>query len=383
MELKDKIDEPEFETKPQQYDIPWENYQLTRDGARRSIRPPQRFGYNDMVAYSLSIGEELSCAEPKNYLEAISCKDSPKWMTAMQEEFESLLKNGTWQLVDKPKGCKVVGCKWVFKKKLGIPHVEPERFKARLVAKAYTQREGMDFNEIFSPMVKHTSIRVLLALVSLWNLELEQMDVNRAFLHGELEEEIFMQQPKGFIVKGKENQVCLLKRSLYGLKQSPRQWYKRFDKFMTSVGYSRSKFDNCVYMRKLTNGSYVYLLLYVDDMLLASKSITEIAHLKTQLQSEFEMKDLGCAKKILGIEPYRDRSTGILTISQRDYIERVLKIFNMDAAKAVDTPIGAQFKLSYDLSPKTEEEMQDMSNVAYANDIESIMYYVFHGLHKT
>ncbi|RVW97586.1 Retrovirus-related Pol polyprotein from transposon TNT 1-94 [Vitis vinifera] len=226
-----------------------------RDGARRSIRPPQRFGYNDMVAYSLSIGEELSCAEPKNYLEAISCKDSPKWMTAMQEEFESLLKNGTWQLVDKPKGCKVVGCKWVFKKKLGIPHVEPERFKARLVAKAIHKEK-----EWISMKFSH-----------LW-----------AFLHGELEEEIFMQQPKGFIVKGKENQVCLLKRSLYGLKQSPRQWYKRFDKFMTSVGYSR------------------------NDMLLASKSITEIAHLKTQLQSEFEMKDLGCAKKILGIEPYRD-----------------------------------------------------------------------------
>ena len=222
MELKDKIDATEFEIEPQQYDIPLENYQLTRDRARKSIRPLQRFGYNDMVACSLSIGKELRCAEPKNYLETVSCKDSPKWMNAMQEEFESLFQNGTRLLVDKPKGCKVVGCKWVFKKKLGIPGVEPERFKARLVAKGYTQREGVDFNEIFSPAVKHTSIGVLLALVSLWNLEIEQMDVKTTFLHGELEEEIFMQQPEGFIVKGKENQVCLLKRLLYRLKQSPR-----------------------------------------------------------------------------------------------------------------------------------------------------------------
>ena len=195
-------------------------------------------------------------------------------------------------------------------------------------------------------MVKHTSIQVLLALVSLQNLKLGQMDVKTTFLHGELEEEIFMQQPKGFIVKGKENQVCLLKRSLYGLKQSPRQWYKHFDKFMTSVGYSRSKFDNCAYMRRLTDGSYVYLLLYVDYMLLKIKSIMEITYLKTQLQYEFERKDLGYAKKILGMEQYKDRFAGTLTISQRDYIKRVLKRFNMDATKAINTSIRAQFKLS-------------------------------------
>ena len=156
----------------------------------------------------------------------------------MHEEIESLHKNETWELVKLPKEQRVVGCKWIFKMKEGTPGVEDVRFKARLVAKGYTQKQGIDFNEVFSPIVRHTSIRVLLALVALHDLELEQLDVKTAFLHGELEEQIYMQQPEGFIVHGKEDYVCRLKKSLYGLKQSPRQWYKRFDSFMIGHGYS-------------------------------------------------------------------------------------------------------------------------------------------------
>ncbi|PAM64267.1 hypothetical protein CEJ63_19810, partial [Acinetobacter baumannii] len=127
-----------------------------------------------------------------------------------------------------------------------------------------------------------------MALVAQLDLELVQMDVKTAFLHGDLEEEIYMTQPDGFKVAGKENWACKLKKSLYGLKQSPRQWYKRFDQFMIGQEYTRSKFDNCVYFRRLQDGSFIYLLLYVDDMLIASKSKVEIEKLKTQLSSEFE-----------------------------------------------------------------------------------------------
>ena len=118
-------------------------------------------------------------------------------------------------------------------------------------------------------------------MVALFDLELEQLDVKTAFLHGELEETIYMHQPEGYIVQGKEDHVCLLNKSLYGLKQSPRQWYKRFDSFMLDHGYSRSKYDSCVYHRKSSDGSFIYLLLYVDDMLIASKSMQEINRLKS------------------------------------------------------------------------------------------------------
>ena len=160
------------------------------------------------------------------------------------------------------------------------------------MAKGFTQREGIDFNKIYSPVVKHTSIRVLLALVTQYDMELEQLDVKTAFLHGKLEEEIYMSQPEGFVEKGKEDHVCLLKKSLYGLKQAPRQWYLRFDEFMVTNDFSKSEFDSCVYYKWLKPTVGIFLLLYVDDMLLASSDLSEIKKLKVQLSQEFDMKDL-------------------------------------------------------------------------------------------
>jgi Reverse transcriptase (RNA-dependent DNA polymerase) len=145
-----------------------------------------------------------------------------------------------------------------------------------LVAKGYSQVEGVDFNEVFSPVVNQTSFRVLLSLVAMKNYEWEQLDVKTTFLHGDLEEQIYMQQPEGYRISGKENHVCLLKKSLYGLKQSPKQWYMRFDAFMKSIGFSRSQYDNCLYFKKLADGNYMYLLLYVDDMLVAALNKEEI-----------------------------------------------------------------------------------------------------------
>ena len=153
----------------------------------------------------------------------MGCKEKKLWALAMKEEKESLDKNDAWVLVDKPEKHKIVRCKWIFKLKEGIKGMEKPRYKPRLVAKGFTQREGVDFNEIYSLVVKHTPIRVLLAFVNQYDLELEQMDVKTAFLHGNLEERILMAQPEGFIKKGDEGKVCLLKKSLYGLKQSPRQ----------------------------------------------------------------------------------------------------------------------------------------------------------------
>ena len=225
----------------------------------------------------------------------------------------------------------------MFKKKEGIPGVEPARFKARLVAKGFSQKEGIDYHEVFSPVVKHKTIRVLLAMVSALDLEIEQLDVKTAFLHGNLEEQIYMSQLEGFLDSGKEDHVCLLKKSLYGLKQSPRQWYKRFDAFMLSHEFVWNPFDNCVYSRKLSDGSLVYLLLYVDDMLIIAKIKAEIDSLKTLLSNEFEMKDLGAVKRILGMEIWRDKRAGLLYVSQQKYIEKVLQSFQMKNCKIVST----------------------------------------------
>ena len=165
------------------------------------------------------------------------------WEQAMDDEMRSLEKNDTWVLTELPTGKKTVLNKWVFRIK-----TEPDdkrRFKARLLVKGYSHRKGIDYAKIFSPIVKLTSIRILLSVVASENLHLEQMDVKTTFLHGDLDKEIYMQQPEGFVVPGKEHMVCKLTRSLYGLKQAPRQWYKKFDSFMTKSGFCKAEKDPC------------------------------------------------------------------------------------------------------------------------------------------
>ena len=265
-------------------------------------RPLKR--YDDYVTLvSLTTNDD----EPLCYQEAVEGSKSEKWKEAMKGEMMELVKNATWDLVELPKDRKTVGCKWVYKLKRGVDDTE-DRYKARLVAKGFSQKAGIDFHEIFSPVVKIVSIRIVLALVSLLDLELQQLDVKTAFLHGDFDEEIYMEQPEGFVQNRNKKFVCRLKKSLFGLKQSPRQWYKKFDSFMMSQNYIRSEYDHCVYFKKLSNGMFIILVLYVDDMLLASKSIIEINRLKAQMARTFDMKDLGEARQILGMEIFRDKS---------------------------------------------------------------------------
>ena len=202
--------------------------------------------------------------------------------------------------------------------------MEDSRYKGRLVAKDYAQKEGVDFQEIFSPVTKHVSIRFMLSMVVHFDMELQQMDVKTAFLHGYLDEVIYMEQPEGYVDKKHPEKVCLLKRSLYGLRQSPRQWNTRFDEFITKHGFTRSEYDICVYYKEHEANGYIYLLLYVDDILIASKSKSEVTSLKKILSSEFKMKYLGDAKKILGMKITRDREKGSLTVSQEEYAMKFL-----------------------------------------------------------
>ncbi|KAE8685043.1 hypothetical protein F3Y22_tig00111101pilonHSYRG00028 [Hibiscus syriacus] len=314
--------------------------------------------------------------EPSTYQEAIKNSDVSLWMMAMQEEIEVLHKNNTWDLVPLPQGRKPIGNKWVFKiKRNGDDQVE--RYRARLVVKGYAQKEGIDFNEIFSPVVRLTTVRVVLAMCATLNLHLEQLDVKTTFLHGNLEEDIYMLQPEGFEEEEeKKNLVCRLNKSLYGLKQAPRCWYKRFDSFIMCLGYNRLNADPCAYFKRSGDNDFVILLLYVDDMLVAGPNKDHIEELKAQLAREFEMKDLGSANKILGMQIHRDRSNRKIWLSQKNYLKKILSRFSMQDCKPISTSLPINFKLSSNMSPSSEKEMMEMSRVPYASAVGSLIFAV-------
>jgi hypothetical protein len=339
---------------------------------RRSVRDrrqPERYSPPDFRSnFSLSITDD----DPRTVREAVNSEDSKLWKKAMVEEMDALDKNEAWDIVELPAGRKTVGSKWLFKKKFNAEG-KVEKYKARLVAKGYSQVEGIDFGEIFSPVAKLTSIRFILSIAAAFDLEVEQMDVKTTFLHGDLEEEIYMKQPEGFVVKGKKELVCKLKKSLYGLKQSPGMWYQKFDTYILELRFVRSRADHCVYSKQVGN-HFIYVVLYVDDMLLVGNNMDVIKEVKSQLSSKFDMKDLGAANFILGMEIKRDRANKKLWLNQRKYVETILQRFNMHGSKPVKVPIPIGVKLSADQCPKTQEEEEGMSHVPYASAVSSLMY---------
>ncbi|KAG9453509.1 hypothetical protein H6P81_006413 [Aristolochia fimbriata] len=349
-------------------EIPQE--EIVTSGLRRSTRvrkPVQKL--NLIVQHVLY----TNAGELESYDEAMADEAHLKWELAMKDEMLSLEENQTWELVKMPAKKKVLQNKWIFRVNQEADGVQ--RYKARLVVKGFGQREGIDFHDIFAPVVKMTSIRTILSIVAVKGLYLEQLDIKTAFLHGDLEEEIYMRQPAGFEVTGKESWVCKLKRSLYGLKQAPRQWYLKFDRFMLDIGFARSNADHCVYLQRFNDGDYIILTLYVDDMLVAGDSnMKKIDDLKKRLANQFSMKDLGEAKQLLGMQITRDKKKKKLWLSQEGYVKKVLERFNMHESKAVTTTLGSQFKLSKEQGDKSDEEIAHMKTVPYASAIGSLMY---------
>jgi hypothetical protein len=285
--------------------------------------------------FSLAVSAHV---EPKFFHQAV--KD-PLWRDAMQAEISALEQNNTWVLTDLPSDKHTIGCKWVFK----IKHRADgsiERYKARLVAKGYTQSEGVDYYETFSPVAKLTTVRCLLAIAAVKGWHLHQLDVNNAFLHGDLDEEVYMSLPPGYSSKG-GSQVCLLKKSLYGLKQASRQWFSKFSTALLSHGFIQSRSDYSLFTRSV-GSSYIALLVYVDDIVLASNDSSAISNITNLLNAQFKLKDLGILKFFLGLEIART-SLGI-SVCQRKYALEILEDSGLLASKPVKFPMDPNAKFS-------------------------------------
>ncbi|CAH9052299.1 unnamed protein product [Cuscuta europaea] len=366
-----------FDDSAENDNVDLHDYQLVRDRGRRTIKRKSdtlsdyAFTACDISDFAFTVFETLDLNEPKTYSEAIRSREAQKWLEAMKSEMDSLRVNQTWTLVPRPNATSVVECKWLFKVKEESGN--NIRYKARLVAKGFTQKEGVDYAEIFAPVVKFTTVRIMLALVAHHDWEMKQMDVTTAFLHGELDKKIYMTQPEGFVDPKRSDHVCLLRKALYGLKQSPRQWNIRFDKCMQSMKFVKSACDHCLYFKN-TNSVPVFLLIYVDDMLIISPCLKSIMYVQKCLCENFAMKDLGDAKRILGINIIRDRSKHTLVLNQISYVEKVLSKFNMSSAAPVHVPLASHFVLSKNQSPKTDSEIELMKSVPYSNAIGSVMY---------
>ena len=216
---------------------------------------------------------------PKSVSEA---QTHPGWQQAMIEEMTALHANNTWELVPLPSGKSIVGCRWVYTVKVG-PDGKIDRLKARLVAKGYTQVFGLDYGDTFSSVAKIASIRLLISLAAMRHWSIYQLDIKNAFLHGELTEEVYMEQPPGFVAQGESGLVCRLRKSLYGLKQSPRAWFGRFSTVVQDFGMHRSEADHSIFYRHTTHGKCIYLVVYVDDIAITSDDHEGI----NQLQQHF------------------------------------------------------------------------------------------------
>nr|KAJ0190715.1 hypothetical protein LSAT_V11C800406370 [Lactuca sativa] len=310
------------------------------------------------VIFSINLDDD-----PKTFTEAMTSRDAPLWKEAINDEMDSIMGNGTWELADLPKGRRPIGSKWIFKKKYH-PDGSIFAYKARLLAKGYRQREGIDYFDTYAPVARISSIRTLIAISALKGLYIHQMDVKTTFLNGYLKEEIYLEQHERFIIPRQENKVCRLVKSLYGLKKAPKQWHERFDTTVTAFGFQHNSADRCIYF-KHTSDYIVVICLYVDDMLIIGTHLEGILETKKYLSSNFKMKDLGEVDTILGIKV--KRTGGQISLSQSHYIEKIMTKFQHLNIKEFNTPFDSSVKLKVNFG-------RAVAQLEYASVVGSMMY---------
>ena len=313
----------------------------------------------------------LSNLVPITYSQAISSDDASFWKTGIDVERSAHERHGTWVLVPRSEASNILTSRWIFNVK-DLPD-GGYKAKARLVARGFQQVQGVDYNETYAPVVKLTSIRILLAIVAHFDLELHQMDVVTAFLNGEMDEDVYMEQPEGCQNTSKPDHVCKLVKALYGTKQGPRMWNVKIDDFLKDLKFRSSTYDPCIYIRYL-KGKMLLVALYVDDLLLAGNDLDAILWMKGELNKRFEMKDLGEARMCLGLEISRDRHKKILNVSQAKYTQTILERFGMQDSRSVPTPMvpsGDKHNPLDSIDPDTDVPATD---APYRQAIGALMY---------
>lgn len=299
--------------------------------------------------------------EPTTFSSASESKD---WMDAMKSELSAIEKNETWRLVELPKGRKPIGLKWVFKIKRD-PEGNILKHKARLVAKGYVQKQGIDFDEVFAPVARIETIRIILALAASNGWTVHHMDVKSAFLNGNLEEEVYVTQPEGFVKKDKPRFVYKLAKALYGLRQAPRAWNSRLDKCMKGMGFERCPQEYAVYTKK-KKGSVLIIGVYVDDLIVTGNHNDEVMKFKQQMSKEFEMSDLGMLSYYLGIEVNQHKDG--LTLKQTNYAISILKKAGMFDCNPCKYPMEPKLQLTKD------EEGEPVDPTLYRSIIGGLRY---------
>jgi histone deacetylase 1/2 len=311
-----------------------ELYQRPKTRLQSGIRQEKRYT-DGTVRYSFL----TSTGEPQNLSEAL---EDNNWKQAMDAEYDALMKNKTWHLVPPRKGRNIIDCKWVYKIKCKQDG-SLDRYKARLVAKGFKQRYGIDYEDTFSPVVKAATIRVVLSIAVSRGWTIRQLDVHNAFLHGLLEEDVYMKQPPGYEDNSRRNYVCKLDKALYGLKQAPRAWFSRLSKKLYALGFKGSKADTSLFYYSKRD-IIMFMLIYVDDIIVVSSKQEAVAALLQDLHNDFPLKDLGDLHYFLGIEVAKTKHGIILT--QEKYVNDLLKRANMADCKPVSTPLSTSEKLS-------------------------------------
>ncbi|CAG4958711.1 unnamed protein product [Colias eurytheme] len=293
------------------------------------------------IMTNMCVSEEFDNADGLSIEEALQGDEKDQWLLAVKEELQCFKDNDAWELVNRPThGETIVKCKWVLKKKCDSEN--NVRYRARLVAKGCSQKYGVDYSETFSPVVRHTTLRLLFALSVQLNLEVTHLDVKTAFLNGELAETIYMQKPVGYACSD-NSKVLKLKKAIYGLKQASRAWHKKVDSCMLVDGYIKSKIEPCLYI-KIVGNSRTIVALYVDDMFVFSNNRAENKHLKNMLSKKFPVKRLGIIKECLGMSVSFNKEKGTVTLNQKKYIDKLLSKFCMTDCKQVNTPMEVNLK---------------------------------------